>query len=663
MDPSRLKPPEQRTIAPMMVRAASVRPASYQEEDNSIEITWSTGAAGMRFDWLDGEFYVEELSMEATAVRLDRLNNGACLLDSHQDYTLRSVLGSVVPGTARIEGGQGIARVSLARTPDVADTNQKIIDGHIRSVSVGYAVHTYLRTESEGERPHLLATDWEPVEVSMVAVPFDAGAQVRARSAAQGGHPCIIRGAAATPKESKMVEQTQTPAPSPTPSPTPAPAPAPAPEQPVAGARSGSPVTNKRIRELCSRSPDLGADFALELIERHEETPLGETELLTAVNDRLFEKRKLPSIDARAGATGTESEGYRNAIEDAITLRANPSVKMDDQRMQAAREFRGMTLMEMSRDYLQRTGIRHQGLSRLDVAGHALGMRFGALTTSDFALALSNASNKRVRAAFAAAPQTFRPIVSEGTLPDFKPTSIISLGDAPVLLNVPENGEFKRGAITDSGMTYRLQTYGRIIPITRQAIVNDDQNLFGRIPNMFGRRAADLESDLVWGLLTSNPAMADGVPLFHASHGNLAASGGGITVATVGAGRLAMSQQKSADGAFLTVRPAYLIVGPERETEAEQFLTAVAAAQSSNVNPFPGKLQLIIEPRITGLQWFLAADPGAFDVIELSHLLGQEELFTDTRVGFDVDGVENKARLDVGAAVIDHRGLYRNPGQ
>ena len=421
-----------------------------------------------------------------------------------------------------------------------------------------------------------------------------------------------------------------------------------------------------RILDLCGRSASLGSEFAAELIRANETTPLTEAALLSRVNERLLGDR--PTIDVRVGATGTETEGYRQALEDSVTLRANPDTQLTDiegrthaQRVEAARELRGMTLMELARDYLGRTGISVRGMGRLEVAGAALGMRHGALTTSDFANALAATANKRVRAAFTAAPQTFRPIVSTGTLPDFKPTSIVGLGDAPALLLVPENGEFKRGAISDTGLTYRLQTYGRIIPITRQAIVNDDQKLFGRIPTMFGRKAADLESDLVWGLITSNITMGDGIALFHASHGNLAAAGGAISVTTVGAARQAMTTQKSAEGNFISILPEYLIVGPLQQTAAEQFLATILANQNSNVNPFAGKLQLIVEPRITDNSWYLSASPDAFDTIELDHLLGQEELFTDTRVGFDVDGVENKARLDVGAAVIDYRGLYKSP--
>lgn len=447
----------------------------------------------------------------------------------------------------------------------------------------------------------------------------------------------------------------------PAPNPTPPANPAPVEQRTAPPANLAPAITTKRIRELCARTADLGDAFALELIERNETAPLSEAEFYHLVNERLFEKRNRPPVDVRAGVTGTETEGYRQAIEDAVALRANPSLTLDAPRIEAAREFRGLTLIELARDYVQRTGMRAPS-GRLELAGEALGMRYGALTTSDFAIALANASNKRVRAAFQAAPQTFRPIVSVGTLPDFKPTNIVGLGDAPALLLVPENGEFKRGAITDTGLNYQLQTYGRIIAITRQAIVNDDMMLFGRIPTMFGRKAADLESDLVWGIITTNPTMGDGVALFHASHGNLAGAGGAISVTTLGAGRQAMRTQTSAEGGYLNIQPMFLIVGPAKEVEAQQVLAAVTANATSAVNPFAGSLTLIVEPRITGNQWFLSASPDAFDTIELAHLLGQEELFTDTRVGFDVDGVENKARLDVGAAAIDYRGFYKNPG-
>lgn len=643
---------EQIRTAPTMLRAAETRPASFSEEDNSVEVVWSTGAAVTRFDWWDGEYYDEILEMGDGNIRLERMNAGAPLLNSHNMYSLGAIVGSVVPGSARIEGGKGICRVRLATTDDVANIVAKVKEGHIRNVSVGYQVHVYeIREPGDGKRKEMRATDWEPLEVSLVAVPADPDAQLRARSAEQGGHPCTIRGIAAASKETEMPDPVIEPAADPAPA-TP----------PVQQEQRAVGVTATRILELCARSDKLGSEFAAELVKRNEETPMTEADLLAAVNERLLEKQRTPVVNVSAGATGTEDAGYRAALETAVILRADPSVKVEGAEADAAREFRGMTLMEMARDYLQRTGVSMAGMGRLELAGAALGLRYGAMGTSDFANALSNAAAKRVRSAYEAAPQTFGPIVSRGTLPDFKETSIIGLGDAPALLLVKENAEFTYGAISDTGMTYRLQTYGRIIAITRQAIVNDDKQLFGRIPTMFGRKAADLESDLVWGILTGNPVMADGTALFHANHANLAGSGGAINVTTVGAAEQAMLTQTNPDGNLVPVRAAYLIVGPAKAVEARQFLSAITATKSADVNPFPGTLQLIVEPRITGNQWFLAADPAAFDTIELSHLDGQEALYTETQVGFDVDGVKTKARLDVGAAAIDWRGFYKNPG-
>lgn len=656
-------------------RSMAITPDSYDAENHTVEVVLSAGTAVQRY------YFVEELEISPEAIDLGRVTAGvAPLLDTHNQYELDAQIGRIL--SARVENEQLIGLVQFDQTTAGQEVEARVARGEIRAISIGYRVTTWTitSTPTDAELDTWRASRWELLEASFVPVPADPNAVVRSAQGATahgnqeeddmnrnlpgGGvaHPNANRGATAPAAETTVVVEPngQTRAEPHTPAGNAA-------EQVQAPEAVRTAIPASRIMDMCARSTALGSEFAAELIRANEATPFDEATLLSRVNERLLANR--PTVDARAGASGTESEGFRQAIEDSVVLRVAPTMQLTDvpgrtheQRVADAREFRGMTLMELARDYCQRTGFSVGGMGRLEVAGAALGMRYGAMTTSDFASALSTASNKRVRSAFLAAPQTFRPIVSSGTLPDFKPTNIIGLGDAPALLLVPENGEFKRGAIADTGLLYSLQTYGRIIPITRQAIVNDDQHLFGRIPTMFGRKAADLESDLVWGIILSNPTMGDGFALFSSQHGNLAGAGGAINVTTVGAGRLAMSTQKSAEGGNLTIVPEYLIVGPAKQTEAEQFLATVIANQTTNVNPFAGKLQLIVEPRITDLSWYLSANPDAFDVIELAHLLGQEELFTETRVGFDVDGVENKARLDVGAAAVDYRGLYKNPG-
>ena len=60
--------------------AARVRSASYNEELNSIEVVWAAGADVERYDDY-GNVFVERLLMDASNVRLNRLNSGASFLE------------------------------------------------------------------------------------------------------------------------------------------------------------------------------------------------------------------------------------------------------------------------------------------------------------------------------------------------------------------------------------------------------------------------------------------------------------------------------------------------------------------------------------------------------------------------------------------------------
>jgi hypothetical protein len=655
-------------VAPTMLRAANVRPDSYREEDNSIEICWTTGAAGLRFDWYDGEYYVEELSLEPGAVNLDRLNAGACLLDSHDDYSLAAVLGSVVPGTARIEGGEGLARVRLATTPDVADTNQKIIDGHIRFVSVGYNVHEYLRTEKEGEKPHLLAVDWEPMELSMVAVPFDPGAQVRARTKTrQEGHSCIIRGAAAIPpKESEMGDLSPTPAPTLEPSPpvidtvtdpvvvvTP---PAAAPE-----VERAAPITIKRIRE---RAGALGDTVVLDLIERHIDAPMTEPDLNAALVEHYTRTRQVPPIDGTITITGDEKDKYRAALTGALIVRMtdSPAAPKD-----GGEVFGHMTTREIARDYLARNGFKnHAAMGPFELFNAALGLqRHGAQTSSDFAIALQQAGNLAILDAYEQVEEgNWRMLSRESNYNDFRPHAEAGLTGTPEFLVVEENGEYTYSSFQDLGATSKLWTAGRIISLSRQLLINDQLGLFGDMTRHLGRGAALHEANSWWANVLGNPTLADGVALFHASHGNLAGSGVAPTVASLGAGRAAMRKMKDRDGATpLYITPKTLVIGPDLETAVDQLLTSITPALVGNTVPqFVRSLTVEVEPRITDYSWYLFADPAKVASLKHGYLNGQRGIYTDTRVGFEVDGVEYKGRLDFNARAVDYRGVYKNPG-
>jgi HK97 family phage prohead protease len=158
---------------------AKIRSASYDADANTVEIIWSTGADVVREDY-DGQ-YIERLSMDSAAVRLDRLNSGAPFLDTHDSNSLASGVGNVVPGSAKVENGKGVAVIRLSTASGDADAITKIREGTIKSISVGYIIHASTRTEGEKGQPDIVeVVDWEPLEVSAVPIPADPGAYIRA---------------------------------------------------------------------------------------------------------------------------------------------------------------------------------------------------------------------------------------------------------------------------------------------------------------------------------------------------------------------------------------------------------------------------------------------------------------------------------------------------
>jgi hypothetical protein len=330
--------------------------------------------------------------------------------------------------------------------------------------------------------------------------------------------------------------------------------------------------------------------------------------------------------------------------------------------------------MEMGRVFVEQSqGIKLRGMGKMELASRLLGLdtglRSGAgMSTSDFPAVLANVISKRLRSAYEVAPQHWKRLARQNNAPDFKTRAIVQLSNLPNLKPIKEGGEYTHAALADSKEQFALATYGRKVLLTRQALINDDLGAFDRLPMLLGRAAAETEASLFWAIILANAAMGDNVAMFHATHGNLAAAGAAIAIASLNEGRTAMRKQKglankAADAEPLNLSPAFLVVSPDKETEAQQFLaTTLYPQQNSQVNPFAGSLLQITEARLSGNAWYLFADPAVIDTIEYAYLEGEEGLYTEQRLGFDVDGLEIKGRLDFAAKAIDWRGMFKNPG-
>jgi hypothetical protein len=659
-------------LPPLDLRA-EITPSTLDPDSRTVELLFSTGARVERVNFWTGERYVEELAVTPEAIRLDRLNDKAPLLDSHSAYGIGSQLGVVVPGSARIADGKAYARVRFSKRDEVETVWRDVLDGIVTNVSVGYRVHKYDRTPAnEDERtPELRrAVDWEPYEISLVPMGADAGAKVRAADRVPMTRCLIVtRGAAeesmpeakAAVVDSKHDDETK-------PDPT---------EREL-----GVIAERERIRGIIAAAIALGRRRDDPIVKRciDEGTPLVEAQSLLL---SLHRGEGQDSAGPRPGPTGVKvtrdaADSIREGITSAFLHRINPDAfKLDDN----ARHYRSYSVVRCAEEVLEQAGIRTRHLGKSDVIGLALGLdqRAGYHTTSDFPIILADVANKTLRQQYDQSPPTWLPLARRVQIPDFKPLNVVSFGEAPALKKVLEHGEYTRGTIGEGKEAMQLATYGRIFAVTRQVLVNDDLEIFGRMAAFWARSARNLESDLVWGEILANRAMADTFNLFSTQHANYTATGTKISIDSLGVARAALRRQTAMDGAtYMNLSGRYLLVPPGLETIADQFTTAVTPASAGVVNPFAGRLVVISEPRLEGgirsadlggtpiagdaLAWYMTASLDQIDMINYGYLDGNDGPVLDTRLGFDIDGVEYKCREDFAAKAVEYRGMYKNAG-
>jgi len=499
----------------------------------------------------------------------------------------------------RIESGTVLSTIRLSDRPDLAGFRRDVETGIVSGVSIGYAVPSWTESTESGRRVKT-ADSIIVHEISFTPTPADAGAGIRSLG-------------------DNMELETQ-------------------------------------IRSI-AEAVGVPATFADGLIQRNVNLEDARTAIIREA------ARNVPQIDQRQPAFSTREtspDDLARAAGEALYVRVNPS----HQAPELARPWVGRRVADIARELLRQRGLNTLG-SDAEIIDRSL------TTTSDLANVVGVLANKVLAAAYQTAPGGLKTVCKRGTPhPNFKGKNLIRRGELPTLEKVNEHGEFKRGSIVDDKQTYAVDTFGKVFGMSRRLLIDDDLGALADIAAGWSLAASEFENGFLVDLLTSNsgggPKLADNVNLFHSTHGNLAGSGAVISDTTLSAARLALRSMKGLNGVIpINATAKYLVVPAALETTAEKYLASLYPAQASNVNPFSGKLDLIVDPRLDAesvTRWYLFCDPAVLPVIEYAYLAGYEGVQVETRNGFDIDGVEIRARLDFGAGGVDHRGAYCNAG-
>lgn len=639
-------------------REASFVSSTYDAQAHTVEVILSAGTRVQRW------YGYEELLIDPAAVNISRVAAGLCnALDSHDAYEIDAILGQVQ--SVRFEGGKLVGLIKFGSSERALKAEGMVARGELRGISIGYAVTTWVVTETVGEMDVYQAARWELLEVSFVSVPADPSAGVRSvaippenqTSANSGGATEIedmqtrnAPGAAAPATATAAAPAAAAPDATRTAEAAPA-APAAAAPAPVAGVTRFDAVTSMTFMDN-ARSFGLDAE-ARTLIEQNSRGEVGCEVARERVLQLAAERQRAGTAPALSGARAGEADaGQGEAIVEAIVARATRRAPSE-----RAREFMGMRLLEVA-------AMRTPGINPRERDAQAI-LR-AANATGDFPQLLANAGNKILLNRYETATPSYRAIAGRRDLRDFKQTKLLRIGDYPTLQPYTENGEIKSGTIGENGENVILGSYGRVLRLTRQAIVNDDLGAFdqmfaniGVLIGLFENATFYAAKGVAAGL---GPTLSDSKTVFHAGHNNYTSSGTAISVTSLGIGRAAIRKQKNMDGNSLNLAPSILFVGADKETEADQAVAAVTPRNASDVNPFGGKLTVVTEGSVTGNAWELYADPSFAPVWSYGYLQDAPgpRVFSAQEVGFD--GLSWQVTEDFYAGGIDFRGGYRNAG-
>lgn len=653
----------------MATRAARAEPVSLDVDAREVDVIFSTGARALNY--VPGEGIVwEELDMSAGAIRLGALTNGtAPVLDSHDRGEAKHVLGRVI--NARLERGVGVARLRFSGADDVTSVWQKVQDGTLRTVSVGYRIHGYDKSQAPDGRTVVRITDWEPYEISVVAIPADPGAVFRAaldvaRAAELDGEAVAV---VSEPAADAVETITETPAP------------AGSGEQEMAEATSAAPVADavatvdveavraaaitaerQRITDIDAALAPAARMLPAEQVAAIRAQVVNEGRDASRARELAFERMvssTAPIQTAHVGASGDDPVAIREAMAEAIAMRALPAYKSQNER---AKEYRGIRISDMARELLTAQGVRNLPRNPVAFAERAFH------STSDFPLLLASGLNKALLANYEQAAPTYRQFMGQKSFNDFKAHSFLRVGDFPTLEALLEGGEIKRGTISEGREQVTLATYAKGVSVTRQMLVNDDLGAFSDFAGMIGRRVADFENATAFAVVTSGsgagPNLADGNAVFTTGRANRSASGAAISITTLSTGRQNMMTKTSPDGLKLNLMPQILLTGPAYYTDAQQIAsTSYVPTTAATINPFAGMLRPIADANITGNNWYLFADPSMAPVYVYGYLNGAEGPQVRTTNPPGTDGaVQIDVWLDFACGAIDFRGGWFNAG-
>jgi hypothetical protein len=399
---------------------------------------------------------------------------------------------------------------------------------------------------------------------------------------------------------------------------------------------------------------------------------------------RHYRGENAPAIHVSSSAVNNDIVACSMLLDagpnDGGLTEAQAADHFDAQTLEAALSpsLKGMNLRRLGGLVLQAAGKSHTPgdygtgfWSAVTEADQVIQASSG-LSTISMAGSLSNVANKSVAAAFTGVIDGLMKISAVTTASDFKQHTryrMVGIGKPEL---VGSDGEIKHMTLDEAEYTNQVQTYGRMLGLSRTMLINDDLGQFTQIARMFGHKSA------VQVQRVGFTQFLAGIGSFWVA-GNNNAITAALDIDGVSAAEQKLLEQVDEDGDPIVTSGRYLLVPPALATTAQQIYASAnligqgASAQpTTQNNPHAGKYEPVVSqflsaavglPGADDAQWWLIASPADIPTMEIMFLNGRRSPTVERAEGsFNTLGMQWRVYLDFGTSLQEHRGSVHSTG-
>lgn len=632
---------EQRQMLPRL-REAAVSADGINAETRTVTLSFASEEPCPDF-WGDPEI----LRCNETAADISRFANG--VMPVLYNHNRNEVIGK--PNRIWFENGKAYAEIQFDEDEESTRIWNKVQSGSLRGVSVGYRVKEY-RFIKKGEMsadgiqgPAYIAERWEVYEISIVSMPADSTVGV-GRSLNIDEVLKFLNKSGGKNMEEKTLqnpqneEQQQKQAPAVVAPPTAS----------AVDVEAERAAAQKAERERCAEINAVCSKFEIDS-KRFIESGMSIDQVNTAVLEELGERRAPTAVAGGLKVIEDEADKMRAAYRDGFLMRAGFDVSKP---ADGANQMRHMSVRDIAVDMLSRSGASNV----MSMTPEEIFRR--AMSTTTLPTLLSDITNAVLVRGYEDALPTYQKWARIGSLKDFRPQYVVTVGMDAEPIKIPENGEFTEAQLKESKKFVRLDTYGRSYSYTRQSFINDDENVLTTIPYMLGQK---------FGMAINREAYNALATGSYTANVNLGTAGAISTTTISEAMTLLRKQKGELSKNYLRIMPRYLVVPVELEAVAAQFLRSTADPSANNsgvTNIYQGALTLISDPELSAHSadaWYLLGNQVMGEGVEVDFLRGNKTPILESQMSFETLGWKYRIYLDYGVKLLSTLGYVKNAGK